>query len=391
MLHTHTEKTRMCQRYKNGTCPDGEDCRFAHSQRDLRITDFFYKTKACHQWRKGKCTQGDNCRHAHGNQDIQRHASVSMDPLPPTHLGASKSMEVSSPRRVRNRRDSLGSYEGDPDAYPSQGFPTQESPPALAHQDTHMEYSDSPASFEKHDTYEEPVQYPHDYYTMGSPTFNPAAQSYFMVGLGALFTQYTPPAPAAYLPAQLSTEQMLGKVSHGVTNAQMALKTLALTILEAYESKVDEATIKETLQPLSHCVTPYISMFQPESRPTTAHSDGPANLHLPPAAFTNARHEYDESMTSPLARAAQTVASLPQLYPLQPAYPMSPVVSPILSSVHMASPTSVPSMRNLGAGVMQAISAHDPSPSSLMPPCVFMVPSPLMTVMPSPLPSERGE
>lgn len=314
------EKTRMCQRYKSGHCPDGEDCKFAHSTDELRVTDFFFKTKSCHMWRKGKCSQGDNCRHAHGYQDMARAKSHTLLPVPT--VAASKSLDF-SPRRDRKRRDSIGSYEGDPDAYPSDGFPLPSDIPILSHQETPLDFSDESeekklfkAMYETQESFNAPEF--SDPYSAPSVSHIPPMPAPMAAPMPTPMTPpvTTPISPQSfymyaqpYMQPPPQKQQLLAKIGHSVTMAQLALKTLALAILEADEAKIDEESIKESLWPLSHCITPYMSIFpaqDPLATRPTSHMDIPPPththvLHQSQDSPQNARKSSHESVKSPLA------------------------------------------------------------------------------------------
>eukprot|EP00917_Polyrhabdina_sp_WS-2016_P025852 GHVP01055582.1.p1 GENE.GHVP01055582.1~~GHVP01055582.1.p1 ORF type:complete len:138 (+),score=13.63 GHVP01055582.1:68-481(+) len=64
------ERTSMCKNMEN--CRS-ENCKFAHDASELRATADVWKTKLCHMHSRGKCSHGMTCRHAHGRQDIRAH------------------------------------------------------------------------------------------------------------------------------------------------------------------------------------------------------------------------------------------------------------------------------------------------------------------------------
>lgn len=68
------KNTRFCVKFEAGNC-DVENCPFAHTQDELRATDFFYKTTMCMWHEAGKCRNGDQCRFAHGDGDLRKVAS----------------------------------------------------------------------------------------------------------------------------------------------------------------------------------------------------------------------------------------------------------------------------------------------------------------------------
>lgn len=66
------EKTKLCKTFvQDGYCNDGENCGFAHGEGELRVTDGIYKTQMCHFFERGRCLKGDRCNHAHGKEDLR--------------------------------------------------------------------------------------------------------------------------------------------------------------------------------------------------------------------------------------------------------------------------------------------------------------------------------
>lgn len=63
-------KTRLCRAFVNGGCKD-RDCDFAHSEEELRSTDMFYKKTLCMWFEKGRCRNGEQCRFAHGETELR--------------------------------------------------------------------------------------------------------------------------------------------------------------------------------------------------------------------------------------------------------------------------------------------------------------------------------
>jgi hypothetical protein len=65
-------KTKLCLRFSQGCCAAGADCKFAHSDQELRATVDFYKTSQCSDWAaNGECSRGDSCRYAHGVNELR--------------------------------------------------------------------------------------------------------------------------------------------------------------------------------------------------------------------------------------------------------------------------------------------------------------------------------
>lgn len=66
------EKTKLCRSFvQNGYCNDGENCGFAHGETELRVTEGIYKTQICHFFERGRCLKGERCNHAHGSEDLR--------------------------------------------------------------------------------------------------------------------------------------------------------------------------------------------------------------------------------------------------------------------------------------------------------------------------------
>lgn len=72
-------KTRLCKAATNGGCKD-PSCSFAHSEEELRSTDMFYKKTLCLWFDKGRCRNGDQCRFAHGQVDLRKRAALALGP-----------------------------------------------------------------------------------------------------------------------------------------------------------------------------------------------------------------------------------------------------------------------------------------------------------------------
>jgi hypothetical protein len=66
------EKTKLCKSFvQDGFCRDGENCGFAHGEGELRVTEGIYKTQMCHFFERGRCLKGERCNHAHGKEDLR--------------------------------------------------------------------------------------------------------------------------------------------------------------------------------------------------------------------------------------------------------------------------------------------------------------------------------
>lgn len=65
-------KTSVCKMWLQGLCSlSSHDCQFAHGSEELRATESFVKTSLCRMFFRGHCPRGDQCRHAHSNQELQ--------------------------------------------------------------------------------------------------------------------------------------------------------------------------------------------------------------------------------------------------------------------------------------------------------------------------------
>ncbi|EER14604.1 conserved hypothetical protein, partial [Perkinsus marinus ATCC 50983] len=47
-------KIRLCKFYEHGLCWHGDNCSYAHGEKELRQAPDLRKTKICHQFRLGK-------------------------------------------------------------------------------------------------------------------------------------------------------------------------------------------------------------------------------------------------------------------------------------------------------------------------------------------------
>lgn len=127
-------KTKLCLRFSQGCCAAGADCKFAHSDQELRATVDFYQTSLYSDWAaNGECSRGDSCRYAHGVNELRAPGGGA-----PT-LGAMGSAMAKLGRRPPAR--SAGAKAGIPPppaqlptpaisfAAPSQGPPVGAPPP----------------------------------------------------------------------------------------------------------------------------------------------------------------------------------------------------------------------------------------------------------------------
>eukprot|EP00929_Paragymnodinium_shiwhaense_P118459 TRINITY_DN90382_c0_g1_i1.p1 TRINITY_DN90382_c0_g1~~TRINITY_DN90382_c0_g1_i1.p1 ORF type:complete len:395 (-),score=110.91 TRINITY_DN90382_c0_g1_i1:605-1789(-) len=63
-------KTSICRMYVRGKCNDS-NCKFAHGEQELRVTPQVYRTQVCNYYRNGNCKKGAWCRHAHESDDLR--------------------------------------------------------------------------------------------------------------------------------------------------------------------------------------------------------------------------------------------------------------------------------------------------------------------------------
>jgi len=92
-LPPNLQKTKLCRAFLGGSC-NNENCYFAHGETDLRVTEGIYKTQICNFFERGYCKKGDRCNHAHGNVDLR----------PATPTAASTPMGKTSQRGVESTR-----------------------------------------------------------------------------------------------------------------------------------------------------------------------------------------------------------------------------------------------------------------------------------------------
>ncbi|KAJ1609694.1 3CCCH domain-containing protein [Cryptosporidium canis] len=84
------KKTKLCPFWLSSACSIGENCPFAHGTTELRVTNDFYKTSVCRYWKMGvKCDAGVLCRHAHGEAELRKKTNKHLlrrkdDQIPPS-------------------------------------------------------------------------------------------------------------------------------------------------------------------------------------------------------------------------------------------------------------------------------------------------------------------
>ncbi|CAJ1342367.1 unnamed protein product, partial [Effrenium voratum] len=91
-----------------------DNCPYAHSEEDLRSTDFFYKKRLCLWHQKGRCRNGEQCRFAHGNAELRAH----------THMRQQKSVDALNAGSQSSHSQS--SYSQDPGQSSASGSPWAE-------------------------------------------------------------------------------------------------------------------------------------------------------------------------------------------------------------------------------------------------------------------------
>lgn len=64
------KKTKMCHYLQNGSCPYGDKCAFAHSEREVQDSPDLRKTKLCKAFQKGECNDS-MCNYAHGEHELR--------------------------------------------------------------------------------------------------------------------------------------------------------------------------------------------------------------------------------------------------------------------------------------------------------------------------------
>lgn len=100
-------KTKLCTKFKLGSCTFNERCHFAHGVEELRKPPPGWEeivkqgggafnmgasgrsaepprksNKPCRFFLEGHCPYGDRCTFSHGNEDLQRESAPTMDPSP---------------------------------------------------------------------------------------------------------------------------------------------------------------------------------------------------------------------------------------------------------------------------------------------------------------------
>jgi hypothetical protein len=102
------EKTKLCKTFaQDGYCNAGENCGFAHGEAELKVTEGIYKTQMCHFFERGRCLKGDRCNHAHGKEDLRFPVRGS-----PDRLGQKKQGVSSGGFNCENSNDGAGAGFG---------------------------------------------------------------------------------------------------------------------------------------------------------------------------------------------------------------------------------------------------------------------------------------
>merc|ERR1719199_993593 len=95
-LPPNLQKTKLCRAFLSGGC-NNENCFYAHGDGDLRVTDGIYKTQICNFFERGYCKKGDRCNHAHGANDLRPATPTAVTPMGKT--SPSSQGDSSRPRR----------------------------------------------------------------------------------------------------------------------------------------------------------------------------------------------------------------------------------------------------------------------------------------------------
>merc|ERR1719199_2149284 len=94
-LPPNLQKTKLCRAFLSGGCND-ENCFYAHGETDLRVTEGIYKTQICNFFERGYCKKGERCNHAHGAHDLRPPSSTASTPMAktsPSSQGTGKSAQ----------------------------------------------------------------------------------------------------------------------------------------------------------------------------------------------------------------------------------------------------------------------------------------------------------
>lgn len=97
-LPPNLQKTKLCRAFLAGGCSN-ENCFYAHGESDLRVTEGIYKTQMCNFFERGYCKKGDRCNHAHGSVDLRPPpvAKVAATPAKTSSLGGDSTRPRRSP------------------------------------------------------------------------------------------------------------------------------------------------------------------------------------------------------------------------------------------------------------------------------------------------------
>uniref|UniRef100_A0A0G4GWW5 C3H1-type domain-containing protein n=1 Tax=Chromera velia CCMP2878 TaxID=1169474 RepID=A0A0G4GWW5_9ALVE len=80
-------KTKMCKYFPVGKCTMGEECRFAHNERDLRQKPDMRYTAMCWEYEKhGQCFKGDSCGFAHYEHQLRPDPTSEVDMKSPQEM-----------------------------------------------------------------------------------------------------------------------------------------------------------------------------------------------------------------------------------------------------------------------------------------------------------------
>lgn len=100
-LPPNLQKTKLCRAFLADGCTD-ENCFFAHGETDLRVTEGIYKTQICNFFERGYCKKADRCNHAHGLSDLRPPSAVATTPMGKTSPSSAGALSGKSSQSRRS-------------------------------------------------------------------------------------------------------------------------------------------------------------------------------------------------------------------------------------------------------------------------------------------------